>query len=129
MLLSTGHHPRVQVAEWPNGTEALTAFSFRFCLTMLHRTLARDWPSRSSKYVGTAPSGTTSASFFFVLLSSCILILQTWMCKRRCLVDIVLIDIDLTGWCWIPTPQETSARFARELQLIRQLVLQLFCWT
>ena len=36
------------------GTDHLPAFSFRFCLIELERTLACDIPSRSSRYEGTA---------------------------------------------------------------------------
>lgn len=43
------------------GTSHFPAFSFRFCLTVLLNTLALLTPSRSSKYAGTAPSGTASS--------------------------------------------------------------------
>ena len=58
------------------GTSHLPAFSFLFCLIMLDRTLALLCPSLSNRYAGTAPSGTSSSSFFFVFLSSCILMLR-----------------------------------------------------
>ena len=51
----------------------LTAFSFLFCLIILLSTFARDCPSLSNRYAGTAPSGTFWLSFVFVRRSSCIL--------------------------------------------------------
>lgn len=59
-----------------NLLRTLTAFSFLFCLIMLERTLARDCPSLSSRYAGTAPSGVLSSFFCLVFLCSCILMLQ-----------------------------------------------------
>mmetsp|Transcript_2674 Transcript_2674/g.6375 ORF Transcript_2674/g.6375 Transcript_2674/m.6375 type:complete len:240 (+) Transcript_2674:152-871(+) len=57
-----------------SGTFHLPAFSLRFCLIVLLRTLARDTPSRSSRYAGTAPLGMTSASFCLLVRSLCKLI-------------------------------------------------------
>lgn len=59
-----------------NWQKTLTAFSFLFCLIMLDRTLARDCPSLSRRYAGTAPSGVLSSFFCLVFLCSCILMLQ-----------------------------------------------------
>lgn len=56
--------------------QKLTAFSFLFCLIMLERTLARDCPSLSNRYAGTAPSGVLSSFFCLVFLCSCIFMLQ-----------------------------------------------------
>lgn len=70
--------------------QKLTAFSFLFCLIMLDRTLARDWPSLSSRYAGTAPSGVLSSSFCLDLLCSCILILQAKQNRVR-LVTITCV--------------------------------------
>lgn len=58
------------------GEQKLTAFSFLFCLIMLDRTLARDCPSLSNRYAGTAPSGVLSSFFCLVFLCSCIFMLQ-----------------------------------------------------
>lgn len=57
-----------------NGTLNLPAFSFRFCFTAELSALASFWPSRSSRYVGSAPSGMISASLALTLRSSCALI-------------------------------------------------------
>lgn len=57
------------------GTSHLPAFSLRFCLTVLLNTLARLTPSRSSKYAGTAPSGTASSLACLFVRSWCIAIL------------------------------------------------------
>lgn len=48
-----------------SGTDHFPAFSFRFCLIALLRTLDRACSSRSSKYAGTA----SEASCFFVPLT------------------------------------------------------------
>ena len=57
------------------GTSHFPAFSFRFCFIILECTLARDCPSQSSRYAGTAPCGVFSSFFCLVFLFSCILIL------------------------------------------------------
>jgi hypothetical protein len=44
--------------------------SFLFCLIADDRALASFWPSRSSRYVGNAPSGTADVSACLTLLSS-----------------------------------------------------------
>ena len=59
--------------EWAVKLTQLTAFSFLFCLIILLSTFARDCPSLSNRYAGTAPSGTFWLSFVFVWRSSCIL--------------------------------------------------------
>ena len=41
-------------------------------------TFARDTPSRSNRYGGTAPSGMASSFLFLFFFSSCIAILRTW---------------------------------------------------
>lgn len=58
---------------WAVKLTQLTAFSFLFCLIILLSTFARDCPSLSNRYAGTAPSGTFWLSFVFVWRSSCIL--------------------------------------------------------
>lgn len=57
------------------GTSHFPAFSFRFCFTVLLSTLALLTPSRSSKYAGTAPSGTASSLACLFVRSWCIAIL------------------------------------------------------
>lgn len=59
--------------QWAVKLTQLTAFSFLFCLIILLSTFARDCPSLSNRYAGTAPSGTFWLSFVFVWRSSCIL--------------------------------------------------------
>lgn len=49
---------------------------------MLERTLARDCPSLSNRYAGTAPSGVLSSFFCLVFLCSCIFKLQIY--KLEC---------------------------------------------
>ena len=56
-----------------NGTAYLAALSFRLSLIALDRALASFWPSRSSRYVGRAPSGTAPESFCLMFRSSCAL--------------------------------------------------------
>merc|ERR1719244_805759 len=70
-----------------SGTSHFPAFSFLFCLIMLDSTLARDWPSLSSRYAGTAPSGVLSSFFCLVFLCSCILmVFFIWIFSAcRCL--------------------------------------------
>lgn len=52
------------------GTSYLAALSFRFCLTAVESALASFWPSRSSRYIGRAASGTVEESACFTFRSS-----------------------------------------------------------
>ena len=56
--------------------QEITAFSLRFCLMVLERTLARVCSSRSRMQCGTGPSNRLCGAFCLVFRSSCILILH-----------------------------------------------------
>ena len=55
------------------GTAYLAALSFRFSLIAVDKAFASFCPSRSSRYVGSAPSGADDESFCLTLRSSCAL--------------------------------------------------------
>mmetsp|Transcript_13476 Transcript_13476/g.43015 ORF Transcript_13476/g.43015 Transcript_13476/m.43015 type:complete len:256 (+) Transcript_13476:113-880(+) len=82
------------------GTSHLPAFSFRFCFTVLLSTLARDTPSRSSRYAGTAPSGTFS--------SSACLLFRCW-CK---LMVFFMAAFSLYRCCWYSLARRPCTRWA-----------------
>ena len=70
------------------GTAYFAALSFRLSLMAVDSAFASRWPSRSSRYVGKAPSGTEPESFCLILRSSCALrVFLSWTfsaCRLAC---------------------------------------------